>query len=305
MRTLFRECAVPAPGTEDFPRVGCAVRTLDGGEASLVTFEDPEPVDLLAFALTIFADRGLIGIAAAVPGWSVLGIPGPRGLGTVAFAGQHMLVHRSAQWQSLAGSLAFSRLIRRQRDLLFFHAGSIGVRGQGLLLAGPKGAGKTTLSLALAARGHAFLGDEIAGVRVRALELVPVRRSLAVRDGPRAPDVSQALEREQAPYEPFPDGTRRRRAYVGQLFPGTGPDATPLRQVIFLRGFGPEPRLESVRPGREHLGLLTPLGATMWGMNPVQRARDFLSVVTRVRCATLTLGPPDETAALLEQSLEE
>jgi serine kinase of HPr protein (carbohydrate metabolism regulator) len=57
------------------------------------------------------------------------------------------------------------------------------MRGQGLLLVGPKGSGKTTISLALAARGHDFLGDEMAGVRIGSLELVPVRRSLAVRDG--------------------------------------------------------------------------------------------------------------------------
>jgi hypothetical protein len=304
MRTLFRECAVPMPGSDDLPRVGCTVRTLDGADVSLVSFEDSEPLDLLAFALTLFPDRGFTEIGTAVAGWSVLGLPGPHGPNGIAFCGPHMLVHRSTPWQALAGSLAFSRLIRRQRDLLFFHAGSIGVRNQGVLLVGPKGAGKTTLSLALASRGHAFLGDEIAGVRVRSLELVPIRRSLAVRDGPRAEDVSLALDREQAPYEPFPDGTQRRRAYAGALFPETGSAATPLRQIIFLQGFGPEPRLETVRPGREHLGLMTPLGATMWGMNPVQRARDFLSLVTRVRCSTLTIGSPDETAVLVEQSLE-
>ncbi|TFG51428.1 MAG: hypothetical protein E4H38_01600 [Gemmatimonadales bacterium] len=305
MRTLFRECAVPSPGAEDVPHVGCVVRMLDGEDISLVTFEDSEPLDLHAFALTIFPDRGFTEISSAVPGWSVLGVPGPHELGAVAFSGPHMLVQRGTAWQALAGILAFSRLIRRQRDLLYFHAGSVGIRGQGLLLVGPKGAGKTTLSLTLAARGHTFLGDEISGVRVESLELVPVRRSLAVRDGPRAEDVSRALDRMQAPYEPFPDGTQRRRAYAGELFPGTGADTTRLRHIIFLQGFGPIPRLESVRPGREHLGLLTPLGATMWGMNPVRRARDLLSVVTRVRCSTLTLGPPDETATLLEQLLED
>ncbi len=305
MQTLFRECTVAAPGDDGLPRVGCLVRTSDDAEVSLITFEDPQPLDLYAFGLGIFPDRGFTELATSAPDWQVLGLPGPEGTGGVAIREPHMLVHRSTKWQALAGSLAFSRLIRRQKDLLFFHAGSIGIGGHGMLLVGPKGAGKTTLSLALAARGHAFLGDEIAGVRVKSLELVPVRRSLAVRDGPRAAEVSLALDREEAPYEPFPDGTQRRRSYAGELFPGTGPAPTPLRQIIFLRGFGAEPRIETVRPGREHLGLLTPLGATMWGMNPVQRARDFLNVVTGVRCSTLTLGHPDETAQLLEQSLED
>ncbi len=304
MHTLFRECIVAAPGEDGLPRVGCLVRTSDDGNLSLITFDDPQPLDLHAFGLGIFPDRGFTEIATTAADWRVLGIPGPDGTGGVAIREPHMLVHRSTKWQALAGSLAFSRLIRRQNELLFFHAGSIGIGNHGVLLVGPKGAGKTTLSLALAARGHAFLGDEIAGVRVQSLELVPVRRSLAVRDGPRAAEVSRALDREEAPYEPFPDGTQRRRSYARALFPETGAAPTPLRQIIFLRGFGAEARLETVQPGREHLGLLTPLGATMWGMNPIQRARDFLSVVTRVRCSTLTLGPPDETATLLEQSLE-
>lgn len=304
MQTLFRECAVAAPCEDGLPRLGCLVRTSDDASVSLITFEDPHPLDLHAFGLGIFPDRGFTELTSSAPGWRILGLPGAAGIDGVAIREPHLLVHRATKWQALAGSLAFSRLIRRQKELLFFHAGSIGIGNHGVLLVGPKGAGKTTLSLALAARGHAFLGDEIAGVRVQSLELVPVRRSLAVRDGPRAAQVSLALDREAAPYEPFPDGTLRRRSYARALFPGTTAAPTPLRQIIFLKGFGPEARLETVQPGREHLGLLTPLGATMWGMNPIQRARDFLSILTRVRCATLTLGPPDETALLLEQSLE-
>ncbi|MDH5283367.1 MAG: hypothetical protein OEW80_05740, partial [Gemmatimonadota bacterium] len=182
---------------------------------------------------------------------------------------------------------------------------SIGIRGHGLLLVGPKGSGKTTISLALAARGHDFLGDEMAGVRVGSLELVPVRRSLAVRDGARARDVGLALERVGAPYEPFPDGTERRRAYAAELFPGRAAPATPLRDIVFLQGFGPRPRLQTAPAGREQLGRLTPLGATMWGANPLRRARDLFSIVTRTRCWTLEAGDPDETAVLLEQLLEE
>ena len=171
---------------------------------------------------------------------------------------------------------------------------------------GPKGSGKTTLSLALAARGHEFLGDEMAGVRIESLELVPVRRSLAVRDGVRAREVSAALRSGSvAPYSLFPDGTERRRAYAAELFPGPDPAATPLRHVVFLQGFGARPELERAPAGREQLALLTPLGATMWGANPMRRARDLLSVVSRARCWSLRAGTPEETAVLLEKSLEE
>ena len=250
LRTLFRECAVEAPGL--LPRVSVSVRSSPDGAHSLVTFEDTEPIDQLAFAMAVFPDRGFREIASPQPGWSILGQPSAAGFDGLAFSGQHLLVDRTTPWQSLAGSLAFSRLIRLQQDLLFFHAGSVGLDGAGLLLVGPKGSGKTTLSLALAARGHDFLGDEMAGVRIGPLELVPIRRSLAVRDGMRAQGVEEALERVGAPYEPFPDGTERRRAYAAELFPGgAGPaPATPLRDIVFLGGFGAQPRLRPSPAGR-------------------------------------------------------
>ena len=304
LRTLFRECAVPAPESGALPRVAVTVRSSPDGAYSLITFDDPEPLDQFAFALELFPERGYRAIAAPSIDWKILGVAASGGLEAVAFSGAHLLARRGAPWPSLAGSLAFSRLIRLQKELLFFHAGSIGIRGAGVLLIGPKGSGKTTLSLALAARGHDFLGDEMAGVRVGSLELVPVRRSLAVRDGVRAPDVSQALERVGAPYEPFPDGTERRRAYAAELFPGIAAPSTPLRDIVFLSGFGDRPQLQPAAAGREQLGMLTPLGATMWGANPMRRARDLLSVVTRARCWTLRAGAPEETAVLLEKSLE-
>ena len=304
LELLFRECVVPAPAEDGLPRVRCTVRGPAGAAVALVTFDDPEPLDQIRFALELFPDRGYGETPSAVPDWRLLTLPMPGGVGGVAVSGDRLLVHRSTPWQALGGSLAMSRLFRLQRNLLFLHAGSVGIGGQGVLLMGPKGAGKTTLSLALAARGHAFLGDEIAGVRLDSLELVPVRRSLAVRDGPRAAAVGAALDREEAPYEPFPDGTSRRRAFAGQLF-GEPAESLPLRRLVFLRGKGPAARLDPAPAGRELLGLLTPLGASMWGRTPMQAMRALLRLVSSVPAVMLDLGPPEATAELLAESLEE
>ncbi len=304
LELLFRECAVAAPAEDGLPRVRCTVRAPAGLDVALVTFDDPEPLDQIRFTLELFPDRGYGEAPSAVPDWRLLTLPMPGGVGGVAVSGDRLLVHRSMPWQALVGSIAMSRLFRLQRKLLFLHAGSVGIGGQGVMLMGPKGAGKTTLSLALAARGHAFLGDEIAGARLDSLELVPIRRSLAVRDGPRAAAVGAALDREEAPYEPFPDGTSRRRAFAGQLF-GEPAMSLPLRRLVFLRGKGAVARLEPAPAARELLSALTPLGASMWGRSPMHAMRDLLRLVTAVPAVLLELGPPEATAELLAESLEE
>lgn len=305
LRTLFREAAVSGQDRPGLPRVSCTVRGSEDGEAFLVTFQDPEPLDQLAFTLKVFPDRGYAELPGSLGEWRMLGVPTANGLRGLAFDGASMLAPRKTPWQGLAGNLAVNRLFRLQRDLLFLHAGSVGIHGRGCLLIGPKGSGKTTLSLALAARGHPFLGDEIAGVRLPTRELVPVRRSLAVRDGPRAEAIGRALDTLDAPYEPFPDGSRRQRSYAAQLFPGSEPSAHPLRHLVFLRGFDRSPRLESFSPGRQHIGLLTPMAASLWGRSPARQVRDLLALVTGVGCAMLWLGEPDETAECLANWAEE
>ncbi len=297
---LYRECR--AHGDESaLPRVICSVRVGPDGW-TLVTIADAEPLDQVAFALELFPDRGYRAGPDASPGWRTLCFgPEPDAL-RIAGHGDDLLVETDGPWRALVGSLAVSRLLRLQTGLLFLHAGSVGVAGHGVLLVGPKGAGKTTLSLALASRGHAFLGDEIAGVRTASRELVPMRRSLAVRDGPRARAVADALD--VVARERYPDGSHRARAHADRLFPQASAEPLPLRHVVFLRGFGAEPQCVHRAPRRQDLGDLTPLGATLWGRSPIARARDLLALLSSVRCHDAILGDPDLTAAVVEQITE-
>lgn len=301
---LFRDCAVPGPAPDGLPAVCCTVRAPRDSDVALVEFADPEPLDPLTFSLALFPDRGYAEAAGPLPGWRLLTLPGPGGVNGIPVEGDRLLVHRTTPWQALVGSLAVSRVFRLQRNLLFLHAGSVGIGGRGVLIIGPKGAGKTTLSLALAARGHTFLGDEIAGVRLDSMEVVPVRRALAVRDGPVAAAVGAALEKAEAPYEPFPDGTRRRRAFAGELFPEPAV-ALPLARIVILQGKGPVARLEPAPAGRERLGMLTPLGASMWGRHPMQALKDLLRLANAVPAVLLHQGLPDATAELVATSLED
>ena len=124
-------------------------------------------------------------------------------------------------------------------------------RGSGLLLVGPKGSGKTTLSLALGARGWNFLGDET-GRRATADRRTgpgpPQRddeagpgglRGYATRPGGRP-----------IPREAFPDGSVRLRVPAQPAVPRrtAGQARCSLRRSVFLAGSPRQPRLERVRP---------------------------------------------------------
>lgn len=295
-RTLFGECAAGVPDA-GVPTVRCRVRSLPSPAVALVDFDD-EPLDQVSFARAVFADRAYAATAAAETGWQ------PFGDAILADSDRRLLVRRRAAWQSFAGSLAVNRLLRLQRDVLFFHAAAAGVGERGVLIVGPKGSGKTTLSLALAARGHAFFGDEIAGVRIATRDVVPVRRAASVRVGPRARAVTQALRARRYATDRFPDGTTRRRVGVGTLFPGAATGAARLEQIVFLRGFAPTVRPQPFAPRARDTRLLTPLASTLWAVAPERRAMHFLSFLAGVRCAFLDVGEPEATARVIEQLVE-
>jgi SpoVK/Ycf46/Vps4 family AAA+-type ATPase len=55
--------------------------------------------------------------------------------------------------------------VRKRLESAALHAGTVELGGQGVLISGAKGAGKSTLTLTLANEGARYLGDEIAFVR--------------------------------------------------------------------------------------------------------------------------------------------
>jgi hypothetical protein len=280
---LFAGCHARAAGDETLPRVLCAVRTDATRDACVVRFDDPEPLDMRDFAKELFGDRGDV---------------------VLEVAGDALIVSNAQSWEWLIGNLAVHRLLRLQRDLVVFHAASAGIDGRGVLLVGPKGSGKTTMSLTLASRGHAFLGDEMAALRLPSVELVPVRRAVSIRPGPQSARVNAALHGSGHVGEPFPDGTLRVRTSIDDLFPGNAAGPVPLSIIAFLRERQAIPRLARLRPEREHLRLLNPLRSSLWHMRPAARAIRLLGILPKARCFWLDAGEPDATADLLEQAVD-
>lgn len=242
----------------------------------------------------------LVKLPPARPGWSLVGLPGdPEPL--FAFSGEVCLFRKVARWRRILAHVLFLRVLRLRDDALFFHAASAAVGGRGLLLVGPKGAGKSTLALALAARGHSLLGDETACYLPATGEILPFRRPVAIKPGPRAAAVSEALAR----LRPEADEEGLVRADVGSLFGAAPAAAAPLFAVVFLDGFAPASMLRKVVPGREELAALQPLASSIATRPAAERVFAMARLLGSAACYRLLAGEPDAAARTIEEEMAE
>jgi len=203
-------------------------------------------------------------------------------------------------WRKALSLLLLQRVMRSRDDALFFHAASLAVRGRGLLLVGAKGAGKSTLALALATRGHGLLGDEHAAYLPARDALLPFARPVGVKPGPRARTSAAALAR--AGRDPERDGMMRVPVEdLPAVSVAAGP--VPLRAVVFLRGFGDAARFQRVEAGREELADLQPVASSFTNAASTERVFQLVRLLSRAAVFHLHAGPPDDTAALVESVL--
>jgi hypothetical protein len=204
-----------------------------------------------------------------------------------------------------------SAVLSLQTDVVLVHAGSVGIRGRGVLLIGKTGTGKTTLSTALAARGHEFLGDELAAIHVARRELLPFRQAARVRVGPRSRAVSDRLAGEPLSFVPGEEG--RVLARIGQLFPSAGARRLPLGAVFVLRGYAERSAAAPFHPRRDDMDFFKTVCSAMivlatWGESAGRRMLKFLTVVdvlAQMPCYVLESGAPDATADLVERLMED
>jgi hypothetical protein len=202
-------------------------------------------------------------------------------------------------WRRAVAFLLLHRLMGLRPEALFFHAASIGVGGRGALLVGPKGAGKSTLALALAAAGHELLGDETACYLPAAGTIIPLRRPVAIKPGPRARAVDEALARVRPPADA--DGIVRMD--VETLLDVPPARTLPLQAVLFLDGFGPEPRVDPAAPGRGDLARLQPFSSSLVAAPRAQRVFEMARLLGAVRVFRVRHGGPEATAAAVAQAL--
>lgn len=302
---IYGECAVELAQEMTTPHVDFRVTRLPSTPSVLEVSIIPNPPDGADFMRRLVPERRYLECQKAIPGWKALALPEAPEEAVLAFGPTRILVLRSHPWQHAIALYAISNAFRLRPDVYMLHAASVGISGRGVLLSGAKGAGKTTLSLCFASRGYAFLGDEWAAVSSTG-ELLPLRRTASIRQGPRAAGLDEYLNGHSCEIETLPDGTQRVRANVGAVFPRALPQVVPLTDIFFLRRFAPRPAVERFTPSGGELPPISPLLASVWGYPSAERALQMFRTLGKARWWHLDVGgSPEETADLIEKTLKE
>jgi hypothetical protein len=256
------------------------------------------PIDAHEFSLAIQPELGVFELLPAEPGWTSVAFRG-SGIPAMAFRGRDCLFALGPQWRLCLTYYLFWRLLRIRSDAIFFHASALGIFGEGTIFVGRAGAGKSTTSLGLAARGHNFLSDEIAGYLPATGELIPFRRPVGIKRGPRTTAVIRGLAPGVAA-QIASDGFAR--VNIETLFPAEPPQPVPLRRIVFLRGFAERPSLERITPGRPEIVELQPLMGSFLNASHTRRVFELTRLLSSAKVYQLHPGDPDATAIYLEEA---
>jgi len=312
----YGECAVPGP-TESGSRIYCSVRCTDDPFLIWISFRRPDDPESEVAALRVFHHlyRAKYSVLdSRAPGWRVM--YGSKGATRPFFAtsGFDALFDVREEPPGLPPGFLLSYLLSAvtglQRDVLFVHAASVGIHGTAALLMGHGGAGKTTLSLTLAARGHAFLGDNQACIRIKSREVLRFPRSAAIKPGPRAQAVTDSLRETPHDTVRMPDGRVVALMRVGSSFPSPKVGPLSLGSFFYLRRIADRPVLERFKPAmtdRAFLGKLAADPMAVFGVSPSRRLMNvmvLMEILSEVPCFFLDAGGPEETAELVERTME-
>ena len=204
-------------------------------------------------------------------------------------------------WRKAVALLLLHRLMRCARTRSSSTPPRWRSAAAGVLLVGPKGAGKSTLAL-----GPGGARPRPAGRRARLLparrrgELLPFRRPVGVKPGPRA----AAVRRRSTAAGARPGARRhdaRPRGGPARRAPARRP--APLRAVVFLRGRSRRSRAScAVEPGRDgRWPRCSRWAARSLNAAPhAARLRDGAPARAVPGLPACRPGDPDDTAGLLE-----
>jgi hypothetical protein len=310
----YRDFAIARP-RHDEVGLRCEVDRLADGSLLCLSFSGADLPDPLASAgspLRMLRHLGRYTMAdGPADGWRMFIDRAGEGRMLIAGDARRLVIDLGAAPPEFALDCIVGVAQLAQPDLLFLHAASFGIGGAGALLVGGGRAGKSTTALALAARGHRFLGDDVAAVRRPTRELVPFPKAMSLRPGPYVDSFAARLRGTRHASVIGPDGVARTLVHAGDLFPAAAGPALPLRFVFVLDGFAAEPRLTRFRPA---IGDTRRLKAAVsesipdWGLSPGRDLMKFLGIVSLfdgLDCHLLELGGPQASVAAIEHLMME
>jgi hypothetical protein len=310
---IYGDCEVPDPPAGAFC-VRCRATRVPGSPLLSVSFDGPSLPDLIDAARSPYRflrRPPYVEAPGPMPGWRALVNRDDRRRFLVASQGSAALVNLDEAPPESLVDWVVCVVQAAQAGVLFLHAGSVGVAGSGALILGRTGGGKSTTSLSLAWRGHAFLGDDVAAVRLASTELLPFPRSAGLREGPLARSLAAQVRASRHVVATNRHGIRRTLVRVSDLFPASVSGPLPLRFAFVLDGFADR---ATIAPFRPELGELKRLQCVVtdtssaWGMSPGRDLMLFLSVVnllSGLRCHLVQHGSPEETARVIEAAMME
>jgi len=291
----------------------CTATLLHGSSLLSMSFEGAparHPVEVALGPYRFLRHQQYLEVSSPVPGWRLL---------VNADAGGHLLIAGEARMALVNLDQAPPEFIldcivgvaqSAQSNVMFLHAASVGVTGSGALILAPTKGGKSTTALALALRGHSFLGDDVAAVRLASCELLPFPKSAGLRDGPLARMLEERLQACRHIHAPGRHGIPRTAVRVSDLFPSSTDGPLPLRFAFVLDGLKDA---ASVRPFHAGLGELKRLRGLVvmdtmssWGMSAGRDLMQLLKVtnlLSGLHCHLVELGSPEETARLIETTM--
>ena len=261
---------------------------------------DNLPFDGMEFQFGIQEEHGFFKLLPADDGWTSVAFR-DSDVPMFAFRGRDCIFSLDPRWRLSVVWFLHWRLLRMRSDVIFFHASALGIFGEGTVFVGPSGGGKSTTSMALAARGHNFLSDEVGAYVPETGELIPFRRPVGIKPGPRPAAVERGLPASAAALIER-DGFYR--VDVDTIFANEPARPLPLRRIVFLRGFAERPSLERIKPGRGEIVELQPLMSSFLNQSHSRRIFELTRLLATAKVYQLHPGDPDETALYLEEAFK-
>jgi hypothetical protein len=309
---VYGECSPVSATQTAGADVYCGLSRGDRPAHLLISFQGDALPDLAGVALAVLhppRNQPRYRAGELRPdGWRLVG---GEDRPVVATDGRRILVDTDRVPGDFVAELLAGVAFALQRQLLVVHAAALRIGGRGVLLTGPSHGGKTTTAAHLASRGHALLGDELSALRLSSGELVPVRRAMTLRAGPREPDLAARLLADRSAALRSAAG-RSGPHRIDRLFGEAPAGRVRLGGLFVLSGFAGEPHCEPFQPtlaDREVFEYLVANDVALisWGLTAERHVLSLMAlrhILSRTRCWRLTLGPPAATARLIERRME-